>query len=314
MLDEKMNWFSVSKINTFNSCSMKYKFNYIDKIKKKTSFALVRGSVVHKIIQKHILEYFESGVLIETISPLEVAKEFILEIISRVIYDFKSEGDYSDYSFKKAFNLIVENDLQENYRSIKAEMKEEIKNHFKTYESFFTQIALAIPETFEKLINLITSQGFSKIYSETKLISHVRKYGLRGYLDLSAYDAQTNKALIIEMKTSKQTSNKIKENNINQILFYKNLYRKNFKNVDLKYFIVYIAILKTKININIFDASDVENENYSEELSKNLSSINNAVKHNLYSRKYDQHCSYCDFKEKCFKKRTEENKNLDEVG
>ena len=69
-----------------------------------------------------------------------------------------------------------------------------------------------------------------------------------------------------------------------------------------------------KININIFDASDVENENYSEELSKNLSSINNAVKHNLYSRKYDQHCSYCDFKEKCFKKRTEENKNLDEVG
>ena len=148
-------------------------------------------------------------------------------------------------------------------------MKTEIKANFNSFEKFFTQMAEAIPETFNKLIKLISEHGYTKVYSESKLTSSYRKYGLRGYLDLSAYDEEKNKALIIEMKTSKQTSNKIKENNINQILFYKYLYRRNFKNVDLKYFIVYIAILKTKININIFDASDIENENYQEELSKN---------------------------------------------
>lgn len=312
--DDKMQWFSVSKLNTFNSCTMKYKFNYIDKLKKPTSFALVRGSVVHKIIQDHILEYFESGVLVETVSPVTVAREFILEIVNRIIYNFKSDGDYSQYSYRKAFNLIIENNLLESYKELKEEMKAEIKANFNSFERFFTQIAEAIPETFDKLIKLIADHGFNKVYAESKLTSSLRKYGLRGYLDLSAYDEEKNKALIIEMKTSKQTSNKIKENNINQILFYKYLYRRNFKNVDLKYYIVYIAVLKTKININIFDASDIENNNYQEELSKNLSSLNNAERHNLFSRKYDQHCSYCDFKEKCFKKRAEENKNLNEVG
>ena len=314
MLENNNNWFSPSKINVFNSCSMKYKFQYIDKLNKTTSFSLVRGSIVHKIIQKHLTEFFTSGVMVETVTELEVIKEFIIEIVNRAIYKLKPEGDYGEYSFRKAFNLLVKNKAVKSYKQLRADIMAEIAEKFKSPEAFFTQTAAAIPEAFGTLADLIVSEGFDKIYSESKLVSSVRKYGLRGYIDLSAYDPENNKALIIEMKTSAQTSNKIKESNMNQILFYKHLHRKNFKNVDLKYYVVYIAILKTKININVLDASDIENENYSEELKKNLSTINNATRHNLFTRKYDQHCSYCDFKEKCFKKRAEENKKLNEVG
>ena len=155
MLENNNNWFSPSKINVFNSCSMKYKFQYIDKLNKTTSFSLVRGSIVHKIIQKHLTEFFTSGVMIETVSPLEVIKEFIIEIVNRAIYKLKPEGDYGEYSFRKAFNLLLENKAVKSYKQLRADIMAEIAEKFKSPEVFFAQTAAAIPEAFGTLADLI---------------------------------------------------------------------------------------------------------------------------------------------------------------
>ena len=116
IINEYNNLFSVSKINTFNECSMKYKFRYIDGLKSDTSLSLIKGSVVHNLLQKKLRNFFDEGIALDSISKLEVIKEFFLELINSFIRPFKKEGDYDTYSFRKSFDLIVENGQIKKYK------------------------------------------------------------------------------------------------------------------------------------------------------------------------------------------------------
>lgn len=57
IINEYNSLFSVSKINTFNECSMKYKFRYIDKLTSDVSLSLIKGSVVHNLLQKKLRNF-----------------------------------------------------------------------------------------------------------------------------------------------------------------------------------------------------------------------------------------------------------------
>lgn len=300
IINEYNSLFSVSKINTFNDCSMKYKFRYIDSLKSETSLSLIKGSVVHNLLQKKLKLFFDEGLNLEKVTSLEVIKEFILELINDFIRPLKKDGDYNTYNFKDSFDFVKENKKIKEYKKFRSIFFEEIKENEIDVDRFFSQISKSILPAFEKITELVIENGYENIFCESKMTAQMGENGLRGYIDISSYDSINNRALIFELKTSKQTLNKIKESNINQILFYKNLYRERFKDIEIKYYIMYISILKTKISINTFDVSNLENNNYQQELQKNLNLINHVQEKSLYIRNYGQHCTYCGYTDKCF--------------
>jgi CRISPR/Cas system-associated exonuclease Cas4 (RecB family) len=333
--------FSISKINTFDTCNKKYKYQYIDKITKeeKLHLNLVNGSTIHNLIEYYLRVIQEDGA-IDLGNFYVKFFEFLYKNSVKSYFwnqreDFNFDGDslyemlenVSDRNilivkFNKEYSLLLEN-LSTKYtgKSMKS-LKDENFYEEEYYTQGLDNYLCNIRDTFESillaLIELNSNLGINDtLKSEAIFTSKFKNIILQGFFDVFSYDVEKKEGLIVEIKTSSTTVKSLNEEHINQILMYKKLFKDVIKNkykhkdIKIHYYMLYITVLKTQTNISFINVDEVEDNNFDVELKDKLKLIKTCTKNNIFVTQKGKHCSYCSYKKLCLPFIKEEEEDED---
>lgn len=97
---------SKSQVNTFLQCPFKWKKQYIDKVKSKPSYAMLRGIKIHSSIEnfyKHV--EIKDNIITVKDKTIKVPKKF-LEFEQRRLESCKKDGKIIDKYFKPLFQEL----------------------------------------------------------------------------------------------------------------------------------------------------------------------------------------------------------------
>jgi hypothetical protein len=216
---EKLITVSYSQYSTFKTCPYSWYLSYVKKLKKyEGNINTVFGTAIHETLQLYI----------------------------KTLYD--KNADEAD-----SLNLmdIFKNSFDENIK------KENLNVNELEYNEFYTD--------GEEIIKYFTAPKNrlkyfpSKKYEvlgielplEVKLKNETIQYS--GYIDIALKDKQTNKILILDLKTSSRGWNEYQKKDdkkLNQLLLYKIFYSKLY-NIDIKNIDVEFIVLKRKLLENV---------------------------------------------------------------
>jgi hypothetical protein len=208
-----MSRISYSQLSMFSECPLRWKLNYIDKLRvSEPSIHLLFGTAMHEVIQNW------------------------LEVM------------YND-SVKNANKLNLEQRLHDKMMELFQHDKEVYGKNPCTLEEMkeFFQDGVNILDFLKKRrADYFNKRGYKLIGCEVPINVELKKnVKIVGYLDLVILDEITNTLKIYDIKTSTQGWNKWMkkdENKTQQLLLYKQFYSKQYNHpidkIEVEYFIV----------------------------------------------------------------------------
>ena len=217
--------YSPSSILTYKQCPRKFYYQYVEKLPTKKSFALVRGSIVHSVIE----DFFKIN--IEKVSH----KNY--EIVFRtLVFDLFKQNWLKNLDQIHA--LVPQQNLQDFYYSETAQMLEN------WYKSFIKKLQ-------NKIISMTFKEAFRSLtpITETRIIAEEIK--VQGIIDAIL---KTEKGIqLLDYKTSKKEE--INEEYRLQLAIYALLYKLKYNEAPyevgihfLKYDEKYIPVNDSLLN------------------------------------------------------------------
>ena len=209
---------SASQFQMFSACEHKWKLSYIDKKSNYTpSVHTVFGTAMHEVIQNWLT----------------------------VMYN---------QSAKAASEINLREELKLTLREVYAKERKKAKEVFTTADdlnSFFLDGVKILEHLQKKRSQYFSTKGWYLAGIETELVQELRpNVFLKGFVDVVMYNKNTEKYLIIDIKTSTRgwsDYEKKDDAKVAQILFYKEYFAKQF-NVDVDSIDVEFFILRRQIN------------------------------------------------------------------
>jgi putative RecB family exonuclease len=259
---------SPSSINTYKQCPRKYYYQYILKLPTKPSIHLIRGSIVHTVLE----DFFKK-------IPL---------------------ADVENY--QNTIKTILQNNLVIEWKKNETKLKELKLTEEQLFFYFDETINMILnfAEIFNQKLNdkikkgLNFSQAFKELcpISEEKFVSE--KYQVMGYID--AIEKRDDGFYIMDYKTSK--GNEINETYKLQLSIYTLLFYEKYNTLPKK-----VGIFFLKNNEKFIDASLDLVKNAEFEIEQ-IHLSTEADKKEDYPMKPSGLCKWstgqCDFYEKCF--------------
>ncbi len=166
---------SPSSINTYKQCPRKYYYSYIEKLPAKPSIHLIRGKIVHSVLEN----FFKINISkLPEDNALFVLRVFINDMIEQ--YWRKEHKELNSLELTKPqldFYQIETKDMINNWY---ANFTKKIQAEMKTYP----------------LVN-----SFGRMTPKTEIKYTSEEYGIRGFID--AVHEKDNEVILIDYKTSK---------------------------------------------------------------------------------------------------------------
>ena len=204
---------SYSQLSMFNECPLKWKLNYVDKLRiSESNIYLVFGTAMHEVIQTYLDIMYNSSV---------------------------------KNAEKLDLNKMLFNNMCEEFKKAKEQdgkapcTKEEISEFFQDGVEILDFVKSKRNQYFQK-------RDYELIGCEVPIDLKLKKnIGFIGYLDLVILHKPTNTLKIIDIKTSTRGWNKYQKadkNKTQQLLLYKQFYSKQYNHpidkIEVEYFIV----------------------------------------------------------------------------
>lgn len=259
---------SPSSINTHKQCPRKYYYLYIEKIPGKPSIHLIRGKVVHSV-----LEHFFK------IDVLKVPEENFMFVLKIFINDMLEQ--FWKHSENEFNSLTLTRPQMEFYH---IETKDMVNNW---YANFLRKLAVemkeySLPSSFKRL----TPQAEVEYKSPT--------YGVRGFID--AIHEKDGHVVLMDYKTSKTA--KISQEYRLQLALYALMYQETHNRLPDKVGIDFLKFGEQHLDVDeeLVNLAKCESE---------LIHINTATtRKEKYSMKPGPLCKFstgqCDYYGKCF--------------
>jgi len=270
-------WLSPSSIIYFNSCPLKFYFRYILKLKEIPTVHLIKGSAIHKTLEK----LFEN-------------KKYL-------------KDDYC-VDLKKTINLLLDNELT-NLNSLNLTIFEK-EEHINDSKQIITNFTNKLIEKIECLLLSHKAENpthaFHLLKPKFKELSlQDNELKVRGIIDRIQIGFD-DKITIVDYKTSNKFGNELSSDYELQLAIYAYLYYKNNKGrIPDKLCVNYL-----RFGESFYLNGNLDLINYAIYNIKNVRNfiVNNNDKQECYFRKQSPLCSYCSFKEKCLKEEKNEDK------
>ena len=204
---------SYSQLSMFNECPLKWKLNYVDKLRiSESNIYLVFGTAMHEVIQTYLDIMYNSSV---------------------------------KNAEKLDLNKMLFNNMCEEFKKAKEQdgkapcTKEEISEFFQDGVEILDFVKSKRNQYFQK-------RDYELIGCEVPIDLKLKKnVGFIGYLDLVILHKPTNTLKIIDIKTSTRGWNKYQKadkNKTQQLLLYKQFYAEQYNHpidkIEVEYFIV----------------------------------------------------------------------------
>jgi ATP-dependent exoDNAse (exonuclease V) beta subunit len=261
---------SPSSINTYKQCPRKYYYSYIEKLPSRPSIHLVRGKIVHSVLENffkiHVSKLPESNALF-------VLKVFINDMIEQ----------YWRKEHKELSSLGLTNPQLDFYH---IETKDMINNWFGNFaKKMQTEMnAHSLPDSFNRLT------------PKTEIEYKSENYGIRGFID--AIHEKDGKIALMDYKTSKAP--KISREYRLQLALYALMYHETHQKMPNHVGIDFLKFGEQMMNV---DEELVNHAKFEAELIH----MNTATtKKEDYPQKPGPLCKFstgqCDFYDKCFGK------------
>ncbi len=196
--------YSPSSILTFKHCPRKFYYQYILKLPTKKSFALIRGTIVHSVIE----DFFKINISKVSHNNYEI-------VFKTLIFDLFKQNWLKNID--QINELVPELDLQEFYYTETAEM---LNNWY----------SLFIEKLQDKIIGSNLKEAFKSLtpITETRIINEELK--VQGIIDAIL---KTEKGiLLIDYKTSKK--DEINEEYKLQLAIYALLYKNQYNELPFE--------------------------------------------------------------------------------
>ena len=208
-----MSKISYSQLSMYNECPLRWKLNYVDKLRIfESSIHLIFGTAMHEVLQTYLEIMYNDSVKNADLLPLE---EMLRD---KLIEQFKIAEEQDGKA------PCTKEDLQE-----------------------FFQDGCNIIDFFKKRrADYFSKRGYKLIGCEVPIDVDLKKnVKMVGYLDIVILDEMTNTLKIYDIKTSTRGWNKWMkkdENKTQQLLLYKQFYAKQYNHpidkIEVEYFIV----------------------------------------------------------------------------
>lgn len=259
---------SPSSINTYKQCPRKYYYSYIEKLPSKPSIHLVRGKIVHSVLE----HFFKVNIS-------KLPEENALFVMKVFINDMMEQHWRKEY---KELNALTLTKPQLDFYCI--ETKDMINNW---YANFTKKIQAEMKE-YPLLLS------FQRLTPKTELEYKSEEYGIRGFID--AIHEKDNKVVLMDYKTSKAP--KLSKEYCLQLGLYALMYNETHNKMPDKVGIDFLKFSEQMMDV------DEELISYAK-FEAELIHMNTATdKKEHYSMKPGPLCRFstgqCDFYEKCY--------------
>ena len=208
-----MSRISYSQLSMYNECSLRWKLNYVDKLRIfESSIHLIFGTAMHEVLQTYLEVMYNDSVKNADLLPLE---EMLRD---KLIEQFKIAEEQDGKA------PCTKEDLQE----------------------FFQDGVDILDFVKKRRADYFSKRGYKLIGCEVPIDVDLKKnVKMIGYLDVVMLDEISNTIKIIDIKTSTMGWNKwmkADKNKTQQLLLYKQFYSKQYNHpvdkIDVEYFIV----------------------------------------------------------------------------
>jgi len=212
-MEKDMSRISYSQLSMYNECPLRWKLNYVDKLKvSESNIYLIFGTAMHEVLQAYLeIMYYDSVKNADKLPLEEMLRDKLVE-------QFKSREE------EEGKAPCTKEDLQE-----------------------FFQDGCDIIDFFKKRrADYFSKRGYKLIGCEVPIDVDLKKnIKMVGYLDIVILDEYHNTLKIYDIKTSTMGWNKWMkkdENKTQQLLLYKQFYSKQYNHpidkIEVEYFIV----------------------------------------------------------------------------
>ncbi len=254
---------SPSSINTFNQCPRKYYYQYIEKLETKPNIHLVRGNVMHSVLEN----FFKTD-------------------ISRLSDNFEVELRTIAHELLRKFW----NEKKDKFDSLDLE-DEQIDFFYSDSETMLNNWMDNFVAKLGKQENF--TDGFKKLTPNTEVHYLSDNHQVQGYID--AIHESPEEVVLIDYKTSKKDymSSEYKL----QLAIYALLYYEKHGVLPSK-----VGVDFLKFNEKMIEVDESMVEYAKEEVSKVHRNTKSQAKED-YSKNPTPLCNWCDFYELCFGKK-----------
>jgi len=212
-MEKNMSRISYSQLSMYNECPLRWKLNYVDKLKvSESNIYLVFGTAMHEVLQTYLeIMYNDSVKNADLLNLNEMLRDKLIEQFKRAEQEDEKPP-------------CTKQDLQE-----------------------FFQDGVDILDFFTKRrADYFSKRGYKLIGCEVPIEVMLKKdIKMVGYLDIVILDEYHNTLKIYDIKTSTRGWNKWQkkdENKTQQLLLYKQFYSKQYNHpidkIEVEYFIV----------------------------------------------------------------------------
>ncbi|MBI4139764.1 PD-(D/E)XK nuclease family protein [Candidatus Woesearchaeota archaeon] len=265
---------SPSSVKTFKQCPRKYYYNYIEELPTRPSIHLVRGKMVHSVLENFYDQNTED-LSWETMEPqlLMTAQQLLIKEWKNNNIELArlrlTEEETVQY-FEETLHMIVNWTIQKSHELQKYKDSGTVQEVFKTF----------------------TPRREQEYKSE--------KHGVRGFIDMIEETPQGVK--IMDYKTNK--SQDIEDHRL-QLAIYALLYKEKHGKLPDKTGIYFLRGTPEHLEVN---------EELVQYAIRNLKEIHSKTKSNNYTdypKQLSKLCNYCDYNEMCFKGKSVEQYKKD---
>jgi len=238
--------YSASKIGTYKNCPRAFKYRYVDKIKVPfiESEPLIKGHIVHSLLENHDLDDKEKLEILRDDKRLKKSKVYNKDILKEawIIYKEFCKTDISKENFKE---FTIGNEIR---------------------------------------MALNTKLEPCDYFDDDCLI--------RGYIDRSSVNIETNIVTVTDYKTGKDKSEGPYRQPFDQLLYYAPWMFAEFPTETIN--IQYLFVEHDKKLIKQLSRDKIKN--YQLFIVKNISEIE---KDEEFKKEESKLCDWCDFKDLC---------------
>ena len=253
---------SPSSINTYKQCPRKYYYNYIEELETKPSIYLIRGNIMHSVLEN----FFK-------VDPKNLSENH---------YDFELK--------------TIAHELLNKLWNEKKEELEKLELGNAKLEFYLRESRNMLDNWLNLFINKLKKEGgvdgFIKLTPETEVYFESKDHMVRGYVDaIHVIDGKIN---IIDYKTSK--SDELRDEYKLQLAIYALMYHEKHGKMPHRAGVDFLRHGEKFIDVDqeLLDLAKTETEL----IQKNTQ----GDKKEDYKLKPSRLCNWCDFYSSCFPK------------
>ena len=251
---------SPSSINTYNQCPRKYYYSYIEKLETKPSIYLIRGNIMHSVLE----DFFK-------VDPKNLSK------------------DHYDFELKTIAHELLRKFWNEKKGELDSLELGNAKLEFYLRES---------RKMLDNWLNLFSNklkkeggvEGFDRLTPETEVYFESTKHMVRGYVDaIHIIDGKIN---IVDYKTSK--SDELRDEYKLQLEIYALMYHEKYGKMPNKVGVDFVRHGEKFIDVNqaLLDLAKTETALIQKNTQTN--------EKDYYKLNPSRLCNWCDFYSLCF--------------